>query len=96
VSFCGPFFLVVSLTQLTGVLHSGFWVSCHGVRSPYLRSDGRFNPGRSWLFVSESEALLVDSLYAEAIDDVKLRTALSASSFELISILGDIKSEARL
>jgi hypothetical protein len=40
--------------------------------------------------------LLVDSLYAEAIEAVKARTALSASTPELISILGDIKFETRL
>jgi hypothetical protein len=40
--------------------------------------------------------LLVDSLYAEAIESVKARAALSASTPELISMLGDIKFEARL
>jgi hypothetical protein len=45
--------------------------------------------------MSESETLLVDSLYAEVIGAVKLGAALSASSPELISILRDIKSEAR-
>jgi hypothetical protein len=48
------------------------------------------------LFISERVILLVDSLYAEAIEAVKLRAALSASTPELISILGDINSEARL
>jgi hypothetical protein len=43
-----------------------------------------------------SVILLVDSLYAEAIEAVKLRAALSASTHDLISILGDINSEARL
>jgi hypothetical protein len=40
--------------------------------------------------------LLVDSLYAEAIEAVKARAALSASTLVLISNLEDIKSEARL
>jgi hypothetical protein len=40
--------------------------------------------------------LLVDSLYADAIEAVKARAALSASTLELISILGDIRFEARL
>jgi hypothetical protein len=40
--------------------------------------------------------LLVANLYAEAIEAVKLRAALSASTPELISSLGDIKFEARL
>jgi hypothetical protein len=39
--------------------------------------------------------LLLDILYAEAIEAVKSRTALSASAPELISILGDIDFEAR-
>jgi hypothetical protein len=38
----------------------------------------------------------VDSLYAEATEAVELRITLLASSSELISILGDIKSEAKL
>jgi hypothetical protein len=40
--------------------------------------------------------LLVNSLYAEAIEAVKWHAALSASIPELILILGDIKFEARL
>jgi hypothetical protein len=46
--------------------------------------------------MSESVTLLVDNLYAEAIEPVKLRAALSASTPELISIFGVINSEARL
>jgi hypothetical protein len=46
--------------------------------------------------MSESVTLLVASLYAEAIDAIKSRAALSASTLELISILGDINTEARL
>jgi hypothetical protein len=46
--------------------------------------------------MSRSVTLLVDNLYAEAIGAVKSRTDLSASTPELISILGDINSEARL
>jgi hypothetical protein len=41
------------------------------------------------LFRVESLILLVDSLYAEAIEAVKSRAALSAYSPELISILGE-------
>jgi hypothetical protein len=48
------------------------------------------------LFNSDKAILLVDSLYAEAIEAVKARAALSASAPELISILGDIKFEAGL
>jgi hypothetical protein len=43
--------------------------------------------------MSESVTLLVASLYAEAIEAVKLHAALSASIPELISILVDIHSE---
>jgi hypothetical protein len=46
--------------------------------------------------MSESITLLVASLYAEAIEAVKTRAALSASIPELISILVDIYSKARL
>jgi hypothetical protein len=46
--------------------------------------------------MSESVTLLVASLYAEAIEAVKLHAALSAPILELISILGVINSEARL
>jgi hypothetical protein len=40
--------------------------------------------------------LLVDSLYAEAVEAAKSRATLSVSSPELIWILGEINSEARL
>jgi hypothetical protein len=52
-------------------------------------------PGRS-LFNSENVSLLVDSLYGERIVAVKSRSALSASTSELISVLADITFEARL
>jgi hypothetical protein len=48
------------------------------------------------LLSSESVMLLPDSLYAEAIEAVKSRAALTASSFKLIWILCEISSEARL
>jgi hypothetical protein len=83
------------VTQLTSVLHAGSLVSCHNFLSLRLYFNSRFRPGIS-LFMSESETLLVASLYAEATGTVKSRVALSASTPELISILGDINSEARL
>jgi hypothetical protein len=46
--------------------------------------------------MSESKTLLVDSLHAKAIEAVKLRATSPTSSPKLISILGDIKSEAGL
>jgi hypothetical protein len=45
--------------------------------------------------MSESETLLVDSLYTKAIEAVKPRVTLLAFSSEIISILGDIKAEAK-
>jgi hypothetical protein len=46
--------------------------------------------------MSKSVILLVDSLYAEAIEAVKSRAALSASTLDFISIFGGINSEVRL
>jgi hypothetical protein len=46
--------------------------------------------------MSDIAILLVVSLYAEAIQVVILQAALSASSSELIWILGEINSEAKL
>jgi hypothetical protein len=48
------------------------------------------------LFNSDKVILLVDSLYAEATEAVKARLTLSASTPELISIMGDTKFEAGL
>jgi hypothetical protein len=54
----------------------------------------------SWLdeprLRSEFVVVLVDSLYAEAIEAAKSRAALSTSIHELISTLGDTMAEARL
>jgi hypothetical protein len=59
----------------------------------YINSQSR--PGIS-LFNSDKVILLVQSLYADAIETVKALAALSASTPELISTLGDISFEARL
>jgi hypothetical protein len=48
------------------------------------------------LLRSESVILLVERLYAEAIEAVQFGAALSASFSELIWILGKINSEAKL
>jgi hypothetical protein len=66
-------------TQLTAVLHSGSLVSCHSFLILFLYFNSRSRPGRS-LFKSVNVILLVDSLYAEAIEAVKARAALSAST----------------
>jgi hypothetical protein len=50
----------------------------------------------SSLFSSESVKLRVRSLYAEAVEAVKLQTALSTSSTDSIWIFGEIKSQIKL
>jgi hypothetical protein len=81
--------------RLTAVLHPGSLASCHSFLILFSYFNNRSSPGRS-LFKSAKVILLVDSLYAKAIEVVKARGALSASTPELISILGDTKFEARL
>jgi hypothetical protein len=81
-------------TQLTAFLHAGSRVTCHSVLNPCLCFRRLSRPGRS-LLRSENVILLVDSLSAKAIEGVKLRVALSATSPELISILRGMNSEAR-
>jgi hypothetical protein len=87
--------LIDFVTQLTAVLQAGSLVSCHNFLSLRLWLGSRTRPGIS-LFMSESVTLLVASLHAEAIEAVKSSAALSASTPELITILGEINSEARL
>jgi hypothetical protein len=77
-------------TQLNSFLHNGSLVSCHNLLILVLYFNSRSRPGRS-LFNSNKVILLVDSLYAEATEALKLQSALSASIPELISIQGDIK-----
>jgi hypothetical protein len=52
------------------ILDHGYLASFHSL---CLCSNTLSNPGRSWLFMSESVTLLVDSLYAEAIEAIKSR-----------------------
>jgi hypothetical protein len=77
------------------VLHAGSRVTCHSFLNLRLYFSKFSRPGMS-LLRSEGVILLVDSLYAEAIETVKLQAALSASYSELICILGEINSEAKL
>jgi hypothetical protein len=88
--FCWYFFWWFSWPQLTAALHVGSQVSCESFHSFLLCFNNLFNPGRSWLFISESVTLLVDSLHVEAIEAVKSRR-FSGSFLRVISILGDIK-----
>jgi hypothetical protein len=83
------------VTQLTAVLQVGSLVSYHSFLSLCSCFNSRSKPG-TWVFTSEILTLLVDNLYADAIEAVNSRAALSASTPVLIYNLGDIKSEARL
>jgi hypothetical protein len=85
--------LIAFETRLSAVLHPGSLVSCNSFLILSLYFNSRSSPGRS-LFKSVNVILLVASLYAEAIEAVNSRAALSASIPELISSLGDIKFEA--
>jgi hypothetical protein len=76
--------LIYFMTQLTADLHAGSLVSCHSFLSVCLCFNNRSKPGRL-LFMFESVTLLVDSLYGEATEAVKLRAALSASTPRVIS-----------
>jgi hypothetical protein len=87
--------IIIFATHLTAILHAGYLVSCHTFLSLCLLYAKLSKPGRS-LFKSESLTLLVDNLYAKATWAVKFRAALSASSPEIISFLGEIKLEASL
>jgi hypothetical protein len=87
--------LLVFVTQFIAVLHAGSRVSCHKFLSLCLCFNRRSKPGKS-LFKFETVTLHVDRLYGEAIEVIKSRAALSVSTPELIWILGDTKSEARL
>jgi hypothetical protein len=82
-AFLGVIRLIAFETQLTAVLHAGSLVSCYNIPSLCLCFNNWSKPGRS-LFISESVTLLVDSLYADAIEAVKSRAALSASTLDLI------------
>jgi hypothetical protein len=79
--------LIAFETQSTFVLHPGSLVSCHNFLILFLYFNNRSRSGRS-LFNSDTVILLVDSLYADAMEAVKAHAALSASTPELISTLG--------
>jgi hypothetical protein len=61
----------------------------------HLRVSRLSRPGRA-LYRSKTVIFLVDILCAEAIEAVKSRATLLASSPKLIQILGEINSDARL
>jgi hypothetical protein len=87
--------LIVFETQFTSVLHPGSRVSCHNFLILMLYLNNRSRPSIS-LFNSDKAILLVYILYADAMEAVKAHAALSSSTLELISTLGDIRFEARL
>jgi hypothetical protein len=74
------------VTQFTAVLHAGSRVSCHNflILCLYSSSLSRLDGLR---LRSVIVVVLVDSLYAEAIEAAKSRAALPASIHELISTL---------
>jgi hypothetical protein len=80
---------MVLATQLSAVLHAGSRVTFQSFLNLRLCFSKLSRQG-IYLLRSESVILLVDSLYAEAIEAVKSRAALSASSSEFIWILGEI------
>jgi hypothetical protein len=86
--------LIAFETRLTAALHPGSLVSCHNFLILFLCFISPSSPGRS-LFNSDTVILLVDNLHAEATEAVKARRFIGFYP-ELISILGDIKFEARL
>jgi hypothetical protein len=87
--------LMVLATRLIAVLNAGSWLTCYSFINPRLCFDSLSKPGNS-LLRSESEFLLVDSLYTEDTETGKSQAAWSASSPELIWILGEINAETRL
>jgi hypothetical protein len=70
-------------TRLIAGLHAGSQVSCDNFLNLRFCFNRQSNPGIS-LFRVESLILLVDSLFAEAVEAVKSRAALSASFPELM------------
>jgi hypothetical protein len=95
--FCFPPFECLS----TGNSPDGFddpiscRFTCHSFFNLRLCFSRFSRPGTS-LLRSESVIFLVDSLYTETIESVKSRAALSDSSPEVIWIVCEINSKARL
>jgi hypothetical protein len=87
--------LIVLVTQFTASLHAGSWVSCHNFLSHCL-CFSRWSRADGPQFQSETVVGLDNCLHAVSIEAAKLCAALSASIHELILILGDTKSDARL
>jgi hypothetical protein len=87
--------LMILATQSNAFLHARYQVICRSFLNIHLWFSSLSREGTS-LLRSEGVILLVDSLYAEAIEAVKSRAALSVSSPELICILCEINSEVIL
>jgi hypothetical protein len=79
--------LMISMVQLTAVLHAGSWAVCHNFLIVSSWFSRRSKQSRS-LFTSESVTLLVKSLYTKATESVK--------SPDVIFIPGEINLEVRL
>jgi hypothetical protein len=71
--------LIISKIILNGCLHAGSLVSCHRFLSLFFSFCSLSNPRSSW-FSSESLTTLVANRYAEAMEEVNSRAALSAST----------------
>jgi hypothetical protein len=71
--------LMAFVTQLTAVLQAGSLVSCYNFLSLCFCFNTRSKPGRS-VFTSKILTLLVDTLYADVIEAVNSRAAISAST----------------
>jgi hypothetical protein len=65
------------VTKLTAVLQAGSLFSCHNFLSLCVCFNSRSKPGML-VFTSEILTLLVDNLYADAIEAVNSRAALLA------------------
>jgi hypothetical protein len=85
--------LLVLATPLSAVLHAGSRVTCYNFLNLHLCFSKLSIPGMS-LIRSEGVNLLLDNLYAEAIEAVKSQAAQSDLSSQLTWILVEINSEA--
>jgi hypothetical protein len=96
VAFLCTIFLMVFMIYLATVLHS-VWILgfVPQVSQPFF-CFSKWSILGGWLSRSGSLSLLIDNLYAEAMDSVKSCTTLSASSHQLICIVWEIRLEAKL
>jgi hypothetical protein len=87
--------LMILATQLTALLHTGSRVTCPSFLKLCLRFGRLSRQGRVSLRI-EGVIFLVGNPYAEAVEAVSRGPLNRFLPPELISILGEINSEARL